>query len=111
MFNRKDFTTTSLGLRFLVGGYLIYLAYSLLPTILNEPTKMELIAFGIAGLLFVLVGGGLIFFTLKSLIKGEYVKDNKNEEEDTNTNPKNITFVEDKEKEDDMNQSFSDSEI
>ena len=103
MFNRKDLTTTSLGLRFVIGGYFLYLAYSLLPTIQNEPTKFELIAFYIAGSLFVLVGGGLIFFTVKALIKGEYVKGNKKEAEDVNTNPENIPTIEDNENEDDIN--------
>ncbi len=101
MFHRKDLTTTSLGLRFVIGGYFLYLAYSLLPTIQNEPTKFELIAFWIVGPLFAIVGGGFIFFTVKALIKGEYVKGNKKKAKDVNTNPENIPAVEDKEKDED----------
>ena len=105
MFNRKDLTATSLGLRIIVGGYFLYLAYSILPTILNSPTKNEMIAFIIAAPLFVLVGGGIVFFSVKALIKGEYVKGNKKEEESIQTNPENDSFVEDKEEQqDDINE-------
>lgn len=90
MFKNKSLTATSLGFRIVIGGYLIYLAYKLIPSF-QAATKMQnMILFGSAIVLFLGVGAVLTFFSVKALIKGEYDKGtttevNEMEKEDNNS--------------------------
>lgn len=83
MFKIKSLTPTSLLIRILIGGYLLYLAYSLIPAIQKAPDTRELIFWVIIVVIFSLVGFLAIIVSAKSLFKGEYDKGVTNEE-DTN---------------------------
>lgn len=103
MFKKKSLTATSLGLRIVVGGYILYLAYSLIPTIQNAPDLKELIFFIIVVTLFTCVGVGVIIFSLKALIKGEYDKGSTKEDNESVTNTENDITIEDTTREEDTN--------
>jgi hypothetical protein len=80
MLKKNSVTSTSLGLRSIVGGYLVYLAYSLIPAIKTASNLKETIFWvGIVALFFG-VGGILAIFSVKALIKGEYDKGIESEE-------------------------------
>lgn len=74
MFKKKSVTPISLGIRALIGGYLLYLAYSLIPAIQESPDTREMIFWIVIAAIFSIVGGLAIIFSIKSLIKGEYEK-------------------------------------
>jgi hypothetical protein len=95
MFKKKSLTATSLGLRIVVGGYILYLAYSLIPTIQNAPDLKELIFFIIVVTLFTCAGVGFIAFSLKALIKGEYDKGNTSKADEADTESDNEIEQED----------------
>lgn len=85
MFKKKSLTSTSLGLRIVMGGYLLYLAYSLIPSIRNAVDAKEMIFWIVIVTLFFGVGSIIVFFSIKAFIKGEYDKgtnDERSEEQD-----------------------------
>lgn len=81
MFKKKILTPTSLGIRILIGGYLLYLAYTLIPAIQQAPDTKELVFWVAIVAVFSLVGGLAVIFSAKSLLKGEFDKGDTNEEE------------------------------
>jgi hypothetical protein len=81
MFKKKRLTPTSLGIRILIGGYLVYLAYTLIPAIQQAPDTKELIFWVAIVAIFSVVGGLAVIFSAKALLKGEYDKGEINEEE------------------------------
>jgi hypothetical protein len=82
MFKKKSLTSTSLGLRIVMGGYLLYLAYSLIPSIRTAVDTKEFIFWIVMVTLFFGVGSVIVFFSLKALIKGEYDKGTDSESSD-----------------------------
>lgn len=72
---------TSLMIRTIAGGYLIYLAYQLLVGLKDGGTMNPAISIGVA-ILFVIAGGIIIFFSLRALKRGEYLEANREEEEE-----------------------------
>jgi hypothetical protein len=82
MFKKKSVTAVSLGLRTLVGGYLLYLAYSLLPAIQNSPNSTE--KFFWIGVVVLFSGIGIVVagFSIKAFLKGEYDKGTESSESD-----------------------------
>lgn len=60
-------------LRLVAGGYLVYLAFGLLQEYLKPVGGGEIIQIA-AAVLFAVVGAVLAAWSLKKLIKGEYVK-------------------------------------
>lgn len=82
MFKKKKLTPTSLGIRILIGGYLVYLAYTLIPAIQQAPDTKELIFWVAIVAIFSLAGGLIAIFSAKDLLKGEYDKGIENEEEE-----------------------------
>lgn len=83
MFKKKSVTPASLGIRALIGGYLIYLAYTLMPAIQKAPDTKEMIFWIAIVAVFSIVGGLAIIFSIKSFMKGEYDKGAENETQDT----------------------------
>lgn len=94
MFKKKDLTATSLGLRIVMGGYLLYLAYSLLPAIQKAPDAKEMIFWIAIVVLFFCVGVGALFFSIKALLKGEYEKGNQKIDDETEINEENNNVIE-----------------
>lgn len=71
--NNRNVPKTSLVIRTVAGGYLIYLAYQLLTGL--KDGGIENPAISIAGaVLFAIAGGIMIFFSLKALKNGEYME-------------------------------------
>lgn len=62
----------SLIFRIVVGGYLLYTAYSLVPAIQND-TSNQKIFFALFTVLFTVVGGFLAIKSIQSLIYGRYI--------------------------------------
>lgn len=62
----------SLIFRIVVGGYLLYTAYSLVPAIQND-TSNQKIFFALFTVLFIVVGGFLAIKSIQSLIYGRYI--------------------------------------
>lgn len=62
----------SLIFRIVVGGYLLYTAYSLVPAIQND-TSNQKIFFALFTVLFIAVGGFLAIKSIQSLIYGRYI--------------------------------------
>ena len=60
-------------LRLVAGGYLVYLAYGLFQEYLKPVGGGELLQIGAAAL-FAVVGAVLAAWSLRKLIKGEYIK-------------------------------------
>ncbi|KAB1435734.1 rhomboid family intramembrane serine protease [Candidatus Galacturonibacter soehngenii] len=83
MFKKKSVTPASLGIRGLIGAYLLYLAYTLIPAIQKAPDTKEMIFWIAIVAVFSIVGGLAIIFSLKSFIKGEYDKGEENELQET----------------------------
>lgn len=75
----------SLILRIVVGAYLLYTAYSLVGGI-SEKQGKDQIFFGVFTVIFVLLGIVLLIFSIKPLIRGEYIGgagDTSSQEENT----------------------------
>lgn len=74
MFKKKTLTPASLGIRTMIGAYLLYLAYTLIPAIQKAPDTKELVFWIAVVVVFTLVGVLAIVFSVRTLIKGEYDK-------------------------------------
>ena len=61
---------SSLVIRFIAGGYLLYLAYELITTF-KDHTISPVITVG-CSILFAVAGGIMLFFSLRALKRGEY---------------------------------------
>ncbi|MFA9379023.1 MAG: hypothetical protein ACERKZ_20105 [Lachnotalea sp.] len=85
MFKKKKLTAASLGIRMLMGGYLLYLAYQLIPSFQEATRTKELVFIGFMAVLFFCVGAIVVFFSIKAFIKGEYHKGDASEETETET--------------------------
>lgn len=83
MFKKKSVTPASLGIRGLIGAYLLYLAYTLIPAIQKAPNTKEMVFWIAIVAIFSIVGGLTIIFSAKSFIKGEYDKGDENESQET----------------------------
>lgn len=67
----KKTTAMNLYLRIFVGGFLVYLAYTLAIDIGNASGN-DLIIFGAAAVLFVVAGAGVVIWSIYRLIKKDY---------------------------------------
>ncbi|WP_099469768.1 hypothetical protein [Konateibacter massiliensis] len=83
MLKKGTSTITSLGLRILVGGYLVYLAFTLIPSIQEAAGTSEMYFWIAVVAVFGLIGAVVVIFSAKSLIKGEYDKGPQEEEKDS----------------------------
>ena len=72
-------TQGMLGIRLIVGGYLVYLAYDILSTESVMVPRVGIILFSI---LFVIAGSVIVVLTLRSFIKGEYIGGKADDTED-----------------------------
>lgn len=98
MLKKKSVTPASLGIRALIGGYLIYLAYTLIPAIQQAPNTKEMIFWISIVAVFSIVGGLTIIVSIKSFLKGEYDKGEEIEaQEDTTASDGDKEVVEDEE--------------
>ena len=70
---------TTLVIRTVAGGYLIYLAYQLLSGLKEGGSMNPAISIG-GAVLFVIAGGIMMFFSLRALKKGEYMEADMKEE-------------------------------
>ena len=61
---------SSLVIRLIAGGYLLYLAYELITTF-KDHTISPVITIG-CSILFAVAGGIMLFFSLRALKRGEY---------------------------------------
>lgn len=101
MFKKKSLTASSLGIRVIIGGYLLYLAYSLIPSIRTAVDTKEMIFWGAIVALFFGVGSLIMFFSIKALLKGDYDKgitsdELETEKDDSNLIEEDVTEEEDK---------------
>ena len=71
---------SSLVIRMIAGGYLVYLAFQLVTT-LEEQTINQWISIGCA-VLFTIAGGVMLYFSLKALKNKEYKEAVQNQEEE-----------------------------
>ncbi len=83
MFKKKKLTATSLGIRILVGGYLVYLAYSLIPAIKNTVDTKEMIFWIAIIAIFCIVGVVSIVLSVKAFLQGDYDKGIESEKSET----------------------------
>lgn len=86
MFKNKNLSPTSLVVRIIVGGYLLYLAYTLIPAIQVAVDMKEKIFWIAMIALFSIAGLLIVAFSAKALLKGEYEKAEENEEENSDEN-------------------------
>ena len=74
----RDVTQVTLLLRLVCGGYLLYLAWELREAVFGPERQL---AFILAGALFAVVGLLLCVFSLRGLIRKEYVMPSDEEEQ------------------------------
>lgn len=78
--NNNYVPKSSLVIRMIAGGYLMYLAFQLITT-LEEQTINQWISIGCA-VLFAIAGAIMLFFSLKALKNKEYKEAWENQEEE-----------------------------
>ena len=76
----RDVTQVTLLLRLVCGGYLLYLAWELRETVFGPERQL---AFILAAALFAVVGLLLCVFSLRGLIRKEYVMPSDEEEQNS----------------------------